>query len=99
MFPHEYKRALAEAKTILDAQAAEAKLLAAAPVSSHGDAFEELKRLAAEATLAKPPAAIALPLPQSGDAATDLKRLHRCAGAGLDERQHETKMLARQQHA
>lgn len=81
VFPKEYRRALAEAETIKKAEAAEVAMMEAAGLSGK-DAFEELKKMAAKASVEKPPKAITLPhTPKTPE--EDLKKLMRDAREGL----------------
>ncbi|KAL6762553.1 hypothetical protein V8C86DRAFT_1824990 [Haematococcus lacustris] len=102
VFPHEYRRALAEAAKLSSAKAAEAALLDAynngngsgasgngngngvhaAPVGPR-DAFKELAALAAKATVAQPPKAIAAQYAGGSSPEADLAWLQQAAAQGL----------------
>jgi len=62
VFPREYRRALAESDALAKAEAAEAELVAAYTAGGAGgkDAFEQLKTLAAQGSVHKPPKAISI---------------------------------------
>ncbi|KIZ04404.1 glutamate synthase (NADPH/NADH) [Monoraphidium neglectum] len=82
VFPHEYRRALAEADAIKAAEAAQKELLSQAGLAGV-DAFEELKVLAAKADVKAPPKALALPAPSLGDPTLEKQRLLVQAREGL----------------
>ncbi len=64
VYPADYRRALAESQALAKAEASESELLSSYAVSGNGhkpkDAFEELKAMAAKASVNNPPKAIAI---------------------------------------
>eukprot|EP00877_Chromochloris_zofingiensis_P004027 jgi/Chrzof1/13625/Cz08g04180.t1 len=82
VFPHEYRRALAEADAIRKAEEAEKELLAQSGMAG-ADAFEKLKRLAAKASVSKPPKALQLPHEPLATPELEKKRLLVEAREGL----------------
>ncbi|GIL79137.1 hypothetical protein Vretimale_16677 [Volvox reticuliferus] len=86
VFPHEYRRAMAEAEALAKAEAAEAALLAAADSAGLApkDAFAELKAMAAAAVKAgKPPKALTLNVIPTSDPQQDKRRLQKLAREGM----------------
>lgn len=86
MYPHEYRRAMAEAESLAKAEAAEAALLAAADAQGLAprDAFEELKAMAAAAVKAgKPPKALTLNVIPTSDPQQDKRRMQKLAREGM----------------
>lgn len=84
VYPREYRRALAEAESLANAENAEKALLESfTGVNGKAkDAFEELKALAASASVIQPPKAITIKY-EPKTAEQDFKRLQRDAAQGL----------------
>jgi glutamate synthase (NADH) len=78
VFPKDYARALAEAAAAKDAAAAEAPL-----ELTSGDAFEQLKQLAAKGSVSHPPKAASLEGLLNGNGKADKRNLDRLALEGL----------------
>ena len=80
VFPKDYARALAEAAATKEAEAAEAPL-----ALTSGDAFEQLKAMAAAATVSNPPKAASLEGLMNGSfkSKSDKHNLNRMALEGL----------------
>ncbi|GLI65807.1 hypothetical protein VaNZ11_009430 [Volvox africanus] len=86
VFPHEYRRAMAEAEALAKAEAAESALLAASDSAGLApkDAFEELKAMAAAAVKAgKAPKALTLNVIPTADPQQDKRRLQKLAREGM----------------
>lgn len=77
VFPHEYRRALAEAEAIRKAEEEQRAAIKAAGLEGV-DAFELLKAEAARATVARPPKALSLAQPKLEDPALARTALEVC---------------------